>query len=62
MSDSDLNFFSTNEPNTSSDNSATQAFSSESGFYTKEATQPTNNFNTFYENTTIIQLCASCCR
>ena len=58
MSDSDLNFFSTNEPNTSSNNSAAQeassqnTTSSESGFYTKEATQPTNNFNTFYENTT----------
>lgn len=62
MSDSDFNFFSTNEPNTSSDNNATQdssfeassqnTTSSESGFYTKEIEQPTNNFNTFYENTT----------
>ena len=62
MSDSDLNFFSTNEPNTSLDNSSTQdtsskdasqnTTSSETNFYTEERTQPTNDFDTFYENTT----------
>ena len=62
MSDSDLNFFSTNEPNTSSDNNTTQDSSSkdsshdttsfESSFYTEERTQATNDFNAFYENTT----------
>ena len=58
MSDSDLNFFSTNEPNTSSNNTSAQdssskdssrnMTSSEASFYTEEITQPTNDFGSLY--------------